>query len=246
MVAAFKDPDIYSTPLKFHFVDEVGADAKGVSRDAYSAFWKEFFLRSSCGEAERVPCIFPEYGKDEWEAVGRILLKGYVDTHVFPIQLSCAFSVALICGESQLTPAILLDSYRNYISQPDRDVLDSALRGDVLDEDSKEDFLDMLSRVDCHTIPKGEEVRPLVLSISHKELIREPKYSLDAMANIARAVMCTLLPDAEAICQMYESKTPTPRKVIKLIVADPQDLDQSNVLTWLKQIHQRKTRFGSF
>ena len=77
LIAVFMDPNILHAPIKVQFVDEKGADARGLSREAYSAFWKEFFLTASCGESERVPAIFPDYGKDEWEAVGRILLEEF-------------------------------------------------------------------------------------------------------------------------------------------------------------------------
>ena len=54
MIAMFMDPSILDAAIKVRFVDEAGADADGLSRDAYSAFWKELFLTSACGEDERV------------------------------------------------------------------------------------------------------------------------------------------------------------------------------------------------
>ncbi|KAI0220948.1 hypothetical protein LSAT2_027601 [Lamellibrachia satsuma] len=112
MIVMFTDPSILDAPIKVRFKDEAGADADGLSLDAYSAFWKEFFLTSACGEDERVPPIFPDYGRDEWEDVGRILLKGYLDTGGYPL----------------------------------RYVIDKALCGDRLDEEDKDDFLDLLSK----------------------------------------------------------------------------------------------------
>ena len=85
MVAFFMDPSLVETVIQYHFIDEKGEDAQGVSREAYSAFWKEFFLSSSCGESERVPAIFPEYGLEEWQSVGRILFKGYTDCGIMSI-----------------------------------------------------------------------------------------------------------------------------------------------------------------
>ncbi len=112
MIAVFMDPAIVDVSIKVRFVDELGADNQGLSREAYSAFWKEFFLTCTCGEDERVPALFLDYGKDEWEAVGKILLKGYLDTGVYPLQLSFTFSVALINGESAVSSDILIKSLR--------------------------------------------------------------------------------------------------------------------------------------
>lgn len=235
MIAIFKDPGILGTPIKVHFIGEVGADAQGVSREAYSAFWNEFFLKSTCGETERVPVIFPEFGMDEWQAVGRILLKGYTDVGVFPLQLSYAFTVAVILSEFSVTPEILLESFRLYLSESDRTVIDSALRGESLDDDSKDDFMDLLSRVDCHSIPDPDVVRPVILAIAHKELIQEPKYANDNIASTAREGLRLLLPDTKAIRSMYEAKKPTARKVVKLLDAEPQDREQSSSLGYLKQ-----------
>ena len=235
MITTFKDPDILHTPIKFRFINEAGVDTRGVSREAYSAFWKDFFLKSACGECERVPVICPEYGSDEWKAVGRILLKGFTDAGVYPIQLSYAFSVAVIFGESALTSEMLLRSFRMYLGEADRNIIDTALNGEEMDDDSKDEFMDLLSRVDCHTIPDGDSVKETILGIAHKELIQEPKYAGDSIASTAREGLCLLLPDVDAIMKMYEAKKPTPRKIIKLLEADPQDREQSSSLGYLKQ-----------
>ena len=43
MITVFKYPHIIDTPLMFQSVDEAGADADGVSREAYMAFWSEIY-----------------------------------------------------------------------------------------------------------------------------------------------------------------------------------------------------------
>lgn len=42
MICQFKDKLILKYTLKFSFINERGADADGVARDAYVAFWTEF------------------------------------------------------------------------------------------------------------------------------------------------------------------------------------------------------------
>lgn len=63
------------------------------------------------GEVELVPALQPEYGREEWEAIGRILLKGYKDHGFFPIKLSLAFTVCLIFGENKVTTEMLIESF---------------------------------------------------------------------------------------------------------------------------------------
>ena len=228
LIAVFMDPSIIYVQIKVRFIDESGAE--GVSRDAYSGFWNEFFLTSSCGEQERVPLIFPEYGRDEWQAVGRILLQGYIDCGIYPLQLSQAFSMAMIHGELSMSSDMLIESFRMYLCNDDRKVVDHALAGETLDESEESDFLQLLSRVDCHSNPDQEGIRRAILSVAHKELIQEPKYALDEMARSASEGLQVLLPDVETIQMMYDSKKPTAKKVLKLLECTPQDKEQDSDL----------------
>lgn len=115
MVEQFKDASVVEARLSVIFVDECGIDASGVARDAYSGFWEDFFLNCAEGEIEYVPALQPEYGKEEWEAVGRILLKGYQDHGFFPVKLSLAFAVCLLHGENKVTPGMLIESFMRYV-----------------------------------------------------------------------------------------------------------------------------------
>ena len=235
LISYFMDPKIISSPIKYSFIDEQGADAHGVSREVYSAFWQQFFQSSSVGETERVPVISPDYGRDEWEAVGRILLKGYVDASIYPIQLSYSFSCALIYGESEVSANMLVDSLRMYLSDTDRSVVDKALMGADLDDDEMDDFIDLLSRVNCHSVPANDETRPMIINIAHKELIQQPKYALDAMTCVAGQALKSMFPQQEILHEMYTSKTPSTRKVIKLLNCSPQTREQAAALSYLKQ-----------
>ncbi|XP_013390436.1 uncharacterized protein LOC106158870 [Lingula anatina] len=234
MLSLFMEPTIIDMKLMVTFIGEKGADGQGLSRDAYCAFWKEFFT-SACGEYERVPLLSPKYGQDEWKAVGRILLKGYIDCGVYPLQLSLAFSVAVIFGERSVSSDMLLQSFRMYLPEADRKVVDKALCGEVLDEDEQDDLLDLLSRVGCNSIPKKEHMRNTVLRMAHKELIQEPKYALDAMAETVCGQLQMLFPDVQKLRLMYENKTPTARKVINLLNCTPANKEQSDAFGYLKQ-----------
>ena len=235
MVRIFMDPAIIEAKIRFRFVDEAGSDAQGLSREAYSAFWKNFMLTSSCGENERVPALFPDYGQGEWQSVGRILLKGYQESSIYPLELSFAFSVAIIYSETELSGDILLESLRMFLPSTDRKVIDKALSGITLDADDNDDFIDLLSRVNCHTIPSKDELLPVIISIAHKELIQEAKYALDAIAHSSRNGLNQLLPNIALLRDLYERKKPTARKIIKLLQSYPVGMEQTSALSYLKQ-----------
>ena len=84
MISRFLNPNIVCSPIRFCFIDEAWVDRDGVSHEAYSCFWKEMYLTSMSGESQRIPSLIPEYGREEWAAVGRIVVKGYIDHGFFP------------------------------------------------------------------------------------------------------------------------------------------------------------------
>ncbi|KAL7381526.1 hypothetical protein ABVT39_007308 [Epinephelus coioides] len=79
LIAQFKDDAMMSYSVKYSFIDEMGADADGVSRDVYAAFWTEFLDCAAEGADVRVPSLSPKWQKEEWKSVGRILAKGLKD-----------------------------------------------------------------------------------------------------------------------------------------------------------------------
>ena len=54
---------------------ELGAGVRVIC-EVYSLFWKEFSIVMTRGE--RVPFMQHDYFVEEWEAVGRVIVKGYV------------------------------------------------------------------------------------------------------------------------------------------------------------------------
>lgn len=51
-------------------IDEKGADADGVSRDVYPAFWTELLDHTAEREELRVPSLCPKWQEEEWKSMG--------------------------------------------------------------------------------------------------------------------------------------------------------------------------------
>lgn len=94
---AFMENSIIHSTVKMKFVIERAVDDAGVSRDVYIAFWDQF-LEQCEGETERVPRFRPDFGEDEWRAIGLIWVKGLMDHGVMSVMLSQSFIVACIHG----------------------------------------------------------------------------------------------------------------------------------------------------
>ncbi|GAA6077393.1 uncharacterized protein LOC125141203, partial [Tachysurus ichikawai] len=139
LITQFKDKVIMSYSVKYSFIHEMGADADGVSRDVYAAFWTEFLDCAAEGADVRVPSLSPKWQEDEWKSVGRIMVKGLKEHGYFPSRLAQAFTAAITFGEHTVSPDLLFDSLMLYLSQSEHDLLSTALQ-DALDGDDK-DFL---------------------------------------------------------------------------------------------------------
>ncbi|XP_051812335.1 uncharacterized protein LOC110966885 [Acanthochromis polyacanthus] len=146
LIAQFKDEAMMTYSLKYSFIDEMGADADGVSRDVYAAFWTEFLDCAAEGADVRVPSLSPKWQEEEWKSVGRILAKGLKDHGYFPFRLAQAFTAAVIFGERSVSPDLLFDSLMLYLSQSEHDLLSTALQEAVVSDD-EEELLDLMDRM---------------------------------------------------------------------------------------------------
>ncbi|XP_046704308.1 uncharacterized protein LOC124385191 [Silurus meridionalis] len=220
MICQFKDELILNYPLKYSFINEKGHDADGVSRDVYAAFWTEFLDCAAEGAEMRVPSLSPKWQEDEWKAVGRILAKGFLDQGYFPLRVAPAFTTALIFGEHAVSTDLLYQSLLLYLSQCERDLITTALQQD-LDSDGQDELLDLLDRLGVKTVPSQDNLKAVLIQVAHKQIIQQPKYALDNMSVVAAQPLMTTLTTPAKIWTMYDDKKPTPRKVLKLIEANP-------------------------
>ena len=81
--------------IEYVFIDARGKEEVGrgdrVARDIYSSFWIDASNSLFIGEKERVLFVCHELYKKEWEAIGKILAKGFIDTAYFPTMISKSF-----------------------------------------------------------------------------------------------------------------------------------------------------------
>lgn len=234
LIEMFKSPQIIKKSIQFSFINEAGADQSGVSRDVYTSFWADFFSRVAEGEDFRVPALNPQWQVEEWKSVGKILVKGLLDHNIFPLNFAPAYVTALLFGEHSISEKTLLDSFLLYLSKSERDLAKVAIER-KLSADENEDFLDMLDRLGSKTIPTFENMQEELLKMAHKELIQKPKYALEKMAEVCRNEIIVQIPSEVDLLEMYESKRPSVRKVLKMISSNPQTPAENQCLQYFKQ-----------
>ncbi|KAK1875118.1 LPS-assembly lipoprotein LptE [Dissostichus eleginoides] len=145
----FMDPKVMEVQLIMELINEKALDGEGVSREVYSAFW-ELFLQQCEGEDERVPRLRPDYSEKEWQAVGRVWIKGYMDHNIIPIRLSPAFILSCCQGVSSVDEELLMMSFLRYLSVTERESVEKVLEGN-LEEIDEEDLLDLFHEW-AHTV----------------------------------------------------------------------------------------------
>lgn len=232
----FSDRNIMEDHLTLRYIDERGVDGGGVSRDVYSAFWTELFNSSAEGCNQVVPFLRNDMGWREWEAVGRVLAKGFLDHNFFPIYLCKAFILGCLLGPDNISDTTLINSFIEYIPAEDRECLKKAL-GDMdnITEEENDDLLDILSRYRCRTLPRKETISKVVSTVAHKELLQKPKYIIDCFHKSSQYLKLKGIESEEDLDALYEKLNPTPKKVVKIIAASPSNPMQMNSLEYLKQ-----------
>ncbi|KAL3871862.1 hypothetical protein ACJMK2_039834 [Sinanodonta woodiana] len=184
------------------------------------------------GEVYRIPVLSQDYGQEEWEAVGRILIKGYKEHKYYPISLAPAFFIAVVHGDNSVTPQLLKDSFLLYISQSEKDVIEAVERGTQYDQD---ELVFLLDRFQCHKIPEQSEMASIIVQIAHQVLIQESKYALDAVSGVGEGVWQIDFPDTESILTLYGRLDPTIPKVIELLCTSPRTREENASIGFLHQ-----------
>ncbi|KAF4108752.1 hypothetical protein G5714_009825 [Onychostoma macrolepis] len=214
LLAVFMDSSIIQSTLKMEFVNEKAVDDAGVSREVYTAFWDQF-LEQCEGEDKRVPRLRPDFSEAQWEAVGRIWVKGLLDFGVLPVRLSSAFILACMHLIDSVNDDVLMSSFHNYLSLTERTAVAKACQG-TLEECDEDDLLDLFTRMGSHCIPPKNTMKVAIQTMAHKAILQEPKYVIDCFY---RAMPFALLkvPDQESLVSLYDTKKATGKKVAQLL-----------------------------
>ena len=96
--------------------------------------------------------------------MARIIVKGCRKVGFFSIKLGKAFTTACLFGEEAV-----MESFLAYLSSDERELVNLSLNG-KLDEEQENEWLDLLERFDCKTVPKAKQVKDVVLCLQAKVL----------------------------------------------------------------------------
>ena len=167
----FGDNNILKKCISVKMIDPRGIEEKGqgigIVRDAISLFWKDVYNSYMLGEDERVP-IIRHVSKPMWQAIARVMLKGYFQEHYFPIQISPVFFSCCLFGEESVTPEMYFNSFMNYISKPESQLGRKSPSSVSVDDN---EVLDLLTAFECKKVATADNFKDLIIEIAHKEIV---------------------------------------------------------------------------
>lgn len=239
MINAFKDPtlidaSIEAVTINGHGEREKGQDLGGVFRDVLSGFWNAFF-EICAGEEERVPALRHDFCKDEWEAIARIVVKGYFQVGYFPARLSKCFFIDMLFGEDLVAGELLLESFLVYLSKDERELVKLALH-DSMNDEEKEEWVDFLDRFGCRCIPRAEQVKAVIIELAHKEIIQTPQYVSECWRKPCEALRRDKnFESVSSVLALYQNVKPTTKRVVDLLVANPGTNAERDAFSHLKR-----------
>ncbi|XP_057315313.1 uncharacterized protein LOC130656470 isoform X1 [Hydractinia symbiolongicarpus] len=194
--------------IRYIWIDPRGQEdngaGSGVSRDIYSSFWNEVYNAYLYGEQERVPQVRHDLYKQEWRAIGMIILKGYVDTGYFPISLSRAFLCFCLFGE--VPEELLISSFLKYLSSDESQLVTKAIgKNEGKNVIHSDEFAEILEQFKCKTVVIESNVKSVIIElascweVAFSELKKKPEF-----------------PSMKNIVKFYERLEPTTKKVVAL------------------------------
>ena len=238
MIEHFKDTRVMNSSLLFTIINERGDEEEGVGvgveREVYSLFWKQFANSMTIGERERVPFIRHDHFIKEWEAVGRILVKGYQSVSYFPLFLSKAF-ICYCLFDAEVPEIILLESFLKYLSPVEEDLVKEYLKKDCFPDDNDE-LLDFLERFNCRSAVSSENLRKLLIEIANQELIQKPHVMISTwQPSVQELKQYPQFQSTSGIQGLYDTLKPTTKKVLEMLAAQPNTEAERDAFKFLQR-----------
>ena len=218
LIDIFKQDDILSYDIRVTLIDPRGQEelgtGEGVIRDVLCSFFNEFITSNTVGCDEVVPSIRHDMAKDQWEAVGRMMIYGFRIGY-FPLRFSPVFLVSTLFGEDCVSHEMMLSSFKLYISLEERDNISSMLQ--KFEEENEEALLETLSAYHCYRKPSEDNLSEIIFELGHQELIQKPRYAATCISNIFKLHKSHPFTSKDKVLQFYEKGSVSCRKIVKLL-----------------------------
>ena len=240
LISHFQDKDVAADSIVFEIIDDRGKPEKGagngVARDVFSLFWKAFGDSMTIGARERVPYVRHDHFISEWQSIGRILVKGYKMLSYFPRFLSKAFIAYCFFGDAVPDP-LVLNSFKSYLSVDEEKLVENCLaNNDDPHELQSDEVVDFLECFNCRTVLNKDNCQKVITELAKQELIQKPHIMLSCWQPILSSLNdFEPFQSVESLEAFYDSIKPTNKKVLQLLVAQPETNGERDSLKFLQR-----------
>lgn len=172
-------------PFRVHFKDEKAFDLGGVSRDLFSAFYEEAYVKLFDGASLLTPVDFPNLDAP-LPTLGTIISHVYIIAGILPVKVAFpSLCAMLLPNASSLPDEVLIQSFVDSLSCYDANIVKDALLM-VKDNFNLKNFptekqsglLTVFSRFGVREFPKPNNFLKLLKDVSKFHFLRKPASTL--------------------------------------------------------------------
>ena len=119
----------------------------------------------------------------------------------------------------------------------ERELIKAALDEGDLNEKQEEEWIDFLDRFDCRSIPTKEKRQKVILELAHKEMVQIAQFIIDSWRKPLKDMPASygIFSSFECFEELYDNATPTVKRVLDLLRANPTSNSERYVLSFLKR-----------
>jgi hypothetical protein len=213
-----------SQRITVEYMGELGIDAGGLTRDAFTMFWSQLFDLYFQGEDAKVPRMSSNVCGDHavrWKLVGTILSHCVAHTKTLPVKF-CRSTLAYLNDTHTTIPdEVLLNDFLLYLVPSKRELVKQALQDFVsLTEEQREELIDLFSHYEHRELPNALTIKSQIIELATRELLVKPSYICNLIKSgipeeYKRSFWQRL--HIQNLTLMYNSCIPTTAKVVKCL-----------------------------
>lgn len=232
-------------PFRTAFAGEKAIDSSGVTRDVFSAFFEEAYIRLFDGASLLTPADFPNVEMPPLATLGAIISHAYLMTGVLPVKVAFpALAAMLLPNPGNLPDEILTRSFIDSLSCLDASVFREAMTAVKAGAKSfsatiQSALVTVLSRFGVREVPNPSTLLKLIAGVAKYHFLRKPA---SAIAEISSGIPEVHTPfwrqmDTSELYSIYKALQASPAKVLSMLDSEVVTMNpnEERVLSYVEQ-----------
>lgn len=228
-------------PFRVKFVGERAVDTGGVTRDMFSAFYEECYLKLCDGGTLLTPVVHPHIQMSQLATFGSIISYAYITSGFLPIRIAFPCLAAILLGPVQIPDKILTESFVDSLSVHDAGVFRSALTigtGKTFPPTVEADLMKILGLFGCRQIPRPDSLKRIIIDVSRYNFLLKPAAAIATIHSGVPSKHCSFWSQRSVggLHDIYTALAVSTERVLGMIdepiYANP---NQERVVTYLRQ-----------